>query len=142
MKKNWLSTNHTTDPEDFWCREMLKHKTLGCDYWIKVMQLAAPYYTEDGKSVFLKFMEESQMVEGNFKCQDLQDMFAKKVGCKVLTTFVHKGSEDLYPEEISIMFDETEDRIDHDFLPDYGDKKFLLNGTSTLMTRVYDKVKI
>lgn len=66
-------------------------------------------------------------------------MFAKKIGYKVLTTFTNKVTEYLYAEKISIMFDKTENMMDHALLPNHGDKKFVLEATPGLITRVYDK---
>lgn len=139
MKKLWVSVNHTADQKTLWCKEILKHDSLGYSYWIEVMELAAPFFSEEGVSIFLKIMEEEGFVMGTFKCNDLQAKFGDRIGNRVLTTYKTKGTEKLYPEEIGLMFDDG-NTVDHP-LVDHKDKEFVLDGPRpNILMQTNDKV--
>lgn len=113
MDTHWISTDHTLDKKDLWLHEICKHGTMDYSYWITAIEVATPFFHDDGRCKLMDVMKEEGYTEGKFSCEKFEDDMSRRVGKRVFTTYRRKIEKKIYLFEIGILFDDSFNMVDY-----------------------------
>ncbi|KAK1379192.1 hypothetical protein POM88_025936 [Heracleum sosnowskyi] len=78
MDTHWISTDHTLDKKDLWLHEICKHGTMDYSYWITAIEVATPFFHDDGRCKLMDVMKEEGYTEGKFSCEKFEDDMSRR----------------------------------------------------------------